>query len=169
MIKINRIIFFFFLTALLAQGCVKSIDYEAQEQKAIQEFLAKNNITTPPTESGLYYLVKTEGTGQQPVDSDTVSINYIVSYLDGVVFDTNIEEVAQEHNIYNPQRDYVPFVFVKGSNEAIEGVDEGVGYMKEGGEAILVIPSSLAYHAYNPLVFYVKLLEVKHDTTTTAR
>jgi FKBP-type peptidyl-prolyl cis-trans isomerase len=153
------------LGLMLMAGCVKAPDYEAEEQKAIQEFVAKNNITTPPTESGLYYLVKTEGEGLQPVDSDTVSINYIVSYLDGVVFDTNIEEVARENNFYNPSRDYVPYVFVKGSPGTIEGVNEGVGYMKEGGEAILIIPSSLAYHDYNPLVFYVELLEVRHDTT----
>ena len=165
MMRKSRFLYMFILAALLLQGCVKSTDYEAEEKKAIQEFLAKNNITTPPTESGLYYLEKTEGTGRQPVDSDTVSINYIVSYLNGVVFDTNIEDVAREHNIYSPGRDYVPFVFVKGTNQAIEGMDEGVGYMKEGGEAILIVPSNLAYHDYNALVFYVELLEVKHDTT----
>ena len=163
--KKNSYLLLILLAGIALQGCVKTPDYEAQEQKAIEEFLAKNNITTPPTESGLYYLEKTEGTGLQPVDGDTVSINYIASYLNGVVFDTNIEEVAQKHSIYDPQRDYLPFVFVKGSGQAIEGIDEGVGYMKEEGEAILVIPSSLAYQDYNTLVFYIKLLEVKHDTT----
>ena len=161
-------IFFLSLMAVaLTTGCVKSIDYEAQEQKAIQEFLASNNITTPPTESGLYYLEKTEGTGLQPVDGDTVSINYIASRLNGLVIDTNIKDVAEEHGLYDPQREYKPFVFVKGSSDAIEGVDEGVGYMKEGGEAVLIIPSKLAYHDYQTLVFYMELVEVKHDTTST--
>lgn len=154
------------MAVALTEGCVKSIDYEAQEQKAIQEFLDNNNITTPPTESGLYYLEKTEGSGLQPVDGDTVSINYIASKLNGLVFDTNIKDVAEKHGLYDPQRDYVPFVFVKGSSDAIEGVDEGVGYMKEGGEAILIIPSKLAYHDYQTLVFYMELVEVKHDTTS---
>ena len=155
------------LTATMTGGCIKTTDYEAQEQKAIQDFLAKNNITTPPTESGLYYLEKTEGTGLQPVDGDTVSINYIASRLNGLVFDTNIKDVAEKHGLYDPRRDYVPFVFVKGSSDAIEGVDEGVGYMKEGGEAILIIPSKLAYHDYQTLVFYLKLVKVKHDTTSS--
>jgi FKBP-type peptidyl-prolyl cis-trans isomerase len=163
--KKTAFFFPFLLALLLIAGCVKTPDYEAEEQKSIQEFLARNNITTPPTESGLYYLEKTVGEGLQPVDSDTVSINYIASYLNGVVFDTNIEEVAQDNGIYNPTRDYVPYVFVKGSLSTIEGVNEGVGYMKEGGEAILIIPSKLAYNDYTPLVFYVELLEVKHDTT----
>ena len=154
------------LTGFMTGGCIKTPDYEAEEQKAIEEFLARNNITTPPTASGLYYLEKTEGTGLQPVDGDTVSINYIASKLNGVVFDTNIKDVAEKHGLYNPQRDYVPFVFVKGSSDAIEGVDEGVGYMKEGGEAVLIIPSKLAYHDYQTLVFYVELVKVQHDTAS---
>ena len=44
-------------------------------------------------------------------------------------------------------------------------MDEGVGYMKEGGKATLVVPSKLAYHNYEPLAFYVELIQVKHDTT----
>ncbi len=158
--------FLLLVTATMTVGCIKTPDYAAEEQKAIQEFLAANNITTPPTESGLYYLEKTEGTGLQPMDSDTVSINYIASRLNGLVIDTNIKEVAEEHGLYDPQRDYVPFAFVKGSGEAIEGIDEGVGYMKEGGEAVLIIPSKLAYHDYQTLVFYMELVEVKHDTTS---
>ncbi len=159
-------LFLFLLAGILMAGCVKTPDYEAEEQKAIQEFLTRNNITTPPTESGLYYLEKTEGSGLQPVDGDTVGINYIASKLSGLVFDTNIKDVAEKQGIYDPQRDYIPFVFVKGASEAIDGVDEGVGYMKEGGEAVLVIPSKLAYHNYEPLLFYIKLVEVRHDTAT---
>jgi FKBP-type peptidyl-prolyl cis-trans isomerase len=150
---------------MLLEGCIKGTDYEEQEQKTIQEFLQRNNITTPPTESGLYYLVKTEGEGLQPADSDTVSINYIASYINGIVFDTNIEEEAKKNGLYSPVNEYVPLVFVKGAGDVIQGVDEGVGYMKKGGEAILIIPSRLAYNDYTPLVFYIELVEVKHDTT----
>ena len=47
----------------------------------------------------------------------------------------------------------------------IKGVNEGVGYMREGGKATLIIPSKLAYNDYQPLAFYIELLQVKHDTT----
>lgn len=163
--KKTGIILLFLLTAIISQQCIKSVDYAAQEQKAIQDFLNTNDITVQPKESGLYYIEKVAGTGAQPMDSDTVSINYITYKLNGLVFDTNIEDVAKNHNIWNATVNYAPFTFVKGSGSVIKGVDEGVGYMKVGGKATLVIPSKLAYNDYQPLAFYIELLEVKHDTT----
>ena len=156
----------FLLIAITSQHCLKAVDYEAQEQKAIQDFLNTNGITVQPKESGLYYVEQEAGTGVQPMDSDTVSINYIVYKLNGLVFDTNIEDVAKNHGLWNSNASYSPFSFVKGSGSVTKGVDEGVGYMKTGGKATLVIPSKLAYKDYQPLAFYIELLEVNHDTTT---
>jgi FKBP-type peptidyl-prolyl cis-trans isomerase len=160
----TTILLFLALGALLVQSCKKT-DYEKIEQDTIREFLKQNDITAEPTESGLYYIEKEAGTGLQPVDSDTVSINYIAYKLTGLVFDTNIESVAKQYGIYSPTRSYAPMEFVKGAGQVIEGMDEGVGYMKEGGKATLVVPSKLAYHNYEPLAFYVELIQVKHDTT----
>ncbi len=159
---------FFMLLIVLAvinQQCLKPVDYAQREQEEIQNFLSTNNITVAPTESGLYYVEDSVGTGQQPVKNDTVTINYITYRLSGLVIDTNIESVAKQNNIWREDRSYTPFSFKLGSDMIIQGVNEGVGYMREGGTATLVIPSKLAYNDYQPLAFYIELLQVKHDTT----
>ncbi len=152
---------------LLLPGCMKEKNYEKIEEDTIKRFLRNNNITVDPTPSGLYYIEEKAGEGRQPVDGDTVSINYIAYKLSGLVLDTNIEEVAQQYNLPTEGRTFKPFVFVKGSGEVIAGLDEGVGYMREGGKATLVMPGRLAYGRYEPMAFYVELLEVVHDTTAT--
>jgi len=153
------------LAGVINQRCLKTVDYDQQEQESILQYLQANNITVQPTASGLYYVEQEAGTGLQPQTGDTVSINYIASRLNGIVFDTNIEDVAKEHNIWKSNASYIPFSFVLGTKQVIDGIDEGVGYMKEGGKTLLVIPSKLAYNDYQPLAFYIELLEVKHDTT----
>ena len=165
--KKTGIVIVILLMGILNQQCLKTVDYEKQEEESIQNFLSSNNITVKPTASGLYYVEEKAGTGLQPVKGDTVSINYITYNLNGLILDTNIDSIARKYpNLWNPQYNYVPFTFVLGSSQAIAGVDEGVSYMKEGGTATLVIPSKLAYHDYVPLAIYVDLLQVKHDTTT---
>ena len=44
----------------------------------------------------------------------------------------------------------------------MEGWTEGLSYMKEGGEATIIIPYKLTFEGnYEPLVYYLELLEVK--------
>ena len=151
--------------AVISQQCTKKVDYEKMEEENIARFLEANHITVEPTASGLYYVEKEEGKGLRPVENDTVSINYIAYHLNGVIFDTNIEKVAEQNYIWRDDVTYQPFRFVLGSQEVIDGVNEGISYMKEGGKATLTIPSYLAYHDHQTIVFYVELLEVVHDTS----
>ena len=61
-----------------------------------------------------------------------------------------------------------PLTFTVGSGKVIEGMDEGMIYMKSGSEATLIIPSKLAYYymsgygmpAYSTLIFYLKATKV---------
>lgn len=122
----------------------------------IDNFLKNNDIDTEPTESGLYYIEFIEGTGAQPVAGDTVEIFYKGYFLTGGVFVNNLHSD--------------PYRFAVGSGAVIEGLDEGISYMKEGGEAMLVVPSSLAYGSegnyylgiagYTPLAFEIILDKV---------
>src|SRR5690554_3550946 len=56
--------------------------------------------------SGVVVIVQEEGTGSRPTTNNTVHANYTGMLLDGTVFDTNIEAVAKEHDIYDEKRDY---------------------------------------------------------------
>lgn len=140
-----------------------------KDKETIKEYLEENNIDAQTTESGLSYVITKEGTGQSANSGDSVKVNYVGYVLDGEYFDTSIEEIAKEKGLYNEMRPYGPFTFVLGAGQVIKGWDEGIGLLKEGGEATLYIPSPLAYgprqrseviKANSILVFEVELVEV---------
>jgi FKBP-type peptidyl-prolyl cis-trans isomerase len=150
-----------------AEADAKAADAEANEMVILNKYLADNNITTEPTESGLIFISKKKGTGKQAVAGAKVKVNYEGMFLDGKYFDTSLEEAAKANGIYNPQRPYGPFEFDLGVGQVIKGWDEGIAMMKEGGKARLIIPSSIAYGAqprpgdpFSTLIFEVELIEV---------
>ncbi len=108
------------------------ISNERHEDKLMEDYLNRTNITIEPTSSGLYYIEKTKGTGASPVPGKKVTVNYIGTFIDGQIFDSS----------YDREK---PFTFKLGVGEVIQGWDEGINKMKVGGKAKLVIPSSLAY------------------------
>lgn len=86
---------------------------------------------------------------------DTVSIDYILKLQDGKVFDTSIESVAKENNIYNSNRSYEPYQFTVGKNDTIKGIDEGVIGMKAGDTKTLEIPPEKGYGDIDPRLIHV--------------
>lgn len=131
--------------------------FKLQEKSERDNYLSQNGITASPTESGLYYIPTVEGTGAQAGFGSTVKVHYTGRNLKGEVFDSSVERNE-------------PIEFVLGMGQVIKGWDEGIGMMKVGGKATLVIPSDLAYGnnargpqipPYSTLVFDVELLEVK--------
>jgi FKBP-type peptidyl-prolyl cis-trans isomerase len=145
-------------------GCIKDeeIDYDELERENIAGFLQRNGITVEPTASGLYYVEEEEGTGVQPVDGDTVEVNYIGYWISGIIFETNMEDIAYDYNIWDPNFTYEPVELIVGAENVMEGWSEGLCYMKEGGKATLIIPYRLTFEGnYNTLVYYIELLEVR--------
>ena len=127
-----------------------------QEKETIANYIKENHVTVEPTASGLYYIETAEGTGVQPVAGDKVKVHYNGTLLDGTKFDSSYDRGE-------------PFGFTLGKHQVIEGWDEGIALMKEGGKATFIVPSSIAYgasargnviHAYAPLKFEVELVEV---------
>jgi FKBP-type peptidyl-prolyl cis-trans isomerase FkpA len=65
--------------------------------------------------------------------------------------------------------DNIPYVFVLGVRQVIQGWDDGIRGMKVGGQRTLVIPSALAYGAagrpnippHSALVFDIELIDAK--------
>lgn len=127
-----------------------------KELETLKAYIESNNITTEPTASGLYYIETLAGTGASATPGDIVVVNYTGTYLDGEKFDSSYDNGE-------------PIEFTLGIGQVIKGWDEGISYMKEGGKATLIIPSSLAYGAYGnntipgytSLIFEVELLDVK--------
>ncbi len=125
----------------VAENQAKGADFMAENAK-------KEGVQT--LESGLQIETVVEGKGKQPQAGDKVKVNYKGSLIDGTVFDQN---------------DSIDF----NTNGVVKGFKEGLLNMKEGGKAILTMPSNLAYGdrgagANIPggatLQFEVELLEV---------
>jgi FKBP-type peptidyl-prolyl cis-trans isomerase len=95
--------------------------------------------------SGVVIVVQEEGTGGKPASGMLVYSNYTGKLLDGVVFDTNREDVARENNVYDPSRTYRIFQFTLGTSETIQGFNIGFRQMKSGSKGVLIIPSPWAY------------------------
>ncbi|GAB4232883.1 MAG: hypothetical protein Tsb0034_05860 [Ekhidna sp.] len=115
------------------------------DTEIIDNYLAENNIEAQRTESGLRYVITKEGTGPQPEAGQTVSVNYSGYILNGPYFDSSVEKVARENDIYNEGRQYVPFNFPIGQGRVIKGWDEGIALLNVGTKATLYIPSPLGY------------------------
>lgn len=96
------------------------------------------------------------GSGAEVKEGNTVTVHYIGTTQDGVQFDSSYTRGE-------------PFSFTVGAKKVIEGWEKGLVGMKEGGQRILVIPSSMAYGdrqvgpipAGSTLVFAVELLKVE--------
>lgn len=84
------------------------------------------------TASGLKYVVVEEGTGPAPKSGDLVKVHYTGTLEDGTKFDSSVDRGE-------------PIEFVLGRGQVIPGWDEGIGLMKVGGKARLIIPPDLAY------------------------
>ena len=119
----------------------------------LAENMKKDGVKTLP--SGLQYKVITEGTGKSPKATDTVTVNYRGTLIDGTEFDSSYKRGQ-------------PTSFPV--NGVIKGWTEALQLMKEGGKWQLFIPSSLAYgdravgNAIGPnatLIFDVELMSIK--------
>jgi FKBP-type peptidyl-prolyl cis-trans isomerase FklB len=143
------------LRKTVAMNRQKAQAAEAQKnQTEGAAFLAENKtkpgVVTLP--DGLQYKVITEGTGQTPAPTDTVTVNYRGTSVDGTEFDSSAKAGH-------------PAQFPVGA--VIHGWTEALEKMTVGSKWELYIPSDLAYgHSGRPpvigpdetLIFQVELL-----------
>jgi FKBP-type peptidyl-prolyl cis-trans isomerase FkpA len=99
--------------------------------------------------SGVVIIVQEEGSGTRPTSNTVVYTDYAGRLLDGTLFDTNIEDIAQESELYDSTRTYLPFQFIIGTGGVIPGWDIGFRRLRPGSKATLVIPSPFAYRDDN--------------------
>lgn len=132
------------------------IEMRDGEADRILNYVNKNNIATPPTETGLYVITEEEGNGPKPQKGDKVKVHYTGYLLDGTKFDSSVDRGQ-------------PFEFPLGTGRVIKGWDEGIASLNVGSKAKLIIPSSLGYgdrgageiiKPYSTLIFDVELLDI---------
>ena len=141
-----------------------------EEAKSIEAYLTKNNLKAQKTESGLYYVIEKEGTGEVTTPGTTMYVNYAGYLLGGPLFDTSWPELAKANNMFSEERPYEPLPVNVGMGQVIPGWDEGLMLLKKGSKAKLIIPSPLGYGeagagemipANSILVFDVEVTDVQ--------
>ncbi len=125
----------------------------AEGQKFLEENAKKEGVKV--TESGIQYVVITEGEGEKPSATDTVTVHYTGTFTNGEKFDSS-------HDTGKPA--------VFPLNRVISGWTEGVQLMSVGSKYHFTIPSDLAYGpngsqgripGNSVLQFEIELLEIK--------
>jgi FKBP-type peptidyl-prolyl cis-trans isomerase FklB len=131
----------------------------ADATKFLAENKKKDGVKT--TASGLQYKVMKEGAGAQPKETDTVTVNYRGTLINGTEFDSSYKRGQ-------------PATFPV--NGVIKGWTEALQLMKTGSKYQLFIPADLAYGARavgpditsnSALIFEVELIEVKPAAAST--
>jgi FKBP-type peptidyl-prolyl cis-trans isomerase FklB len=125
-----------------------------KNKKEGEAFLAENKkklgVVTLP--SGLQYKVIREGDGQAPKETDTVTVHYLGTLLDGTEFDSSYK---RNEPATFPVRGVIP------------GWQEALQLMKTGSKWQLFVPAGLAYaergagniiEPNSTLIFEVELL-----------
>lgn len=109
--------------------------------------------------TGIRYIVETQGKGPLLQPGDLVMVNYTGWLLNGKLFDQNHDRVK-------------PFMFRVDRSEVILGWDQILQIMRPGDKWLLIIPPELAYGrrgsppvipSYATLVFDVEILGVKKE------
>ena len=159
-IKLSILFLIFWSTVILS--CNK--DLKKTENELLQSYIEENNINTIPTQSGLYYIESgfsgIESIGaQNPKIGDSV----ILIYKGYLLVDTSI--VFDEKTLEQPAN----YIFKK--DNVIQGWEEGIGLMRTGISAKMIIPSELAYGnqqtgiipPFSTLIFDIRILEIKNE------
>ncbi len=126
---------------ILIGACNKSEDegpsIQDQEHEQIQQYVDDNQLNGQFTESGLYYIIETQGSDKHPKFNSIITVTYEGYYLDGTVLD--------EGSFYTERL-----------NLLITGWQQGIPFIGEGGSIKMIIPSHLAYRN-GVLIFDVTL------------
>ncbi|MDG1332565.1 MAG: FKBP-type peptidyl-prolyl cis-trans isomerase [Crocinitomicaceae bacterium] len=143
--------FLFALASVLLFSCGSySDDQLAEFDKKIEKHLKKKNIDCEKSSSGLYYKILEEGEGELIQFTNTVSVKYKGTFLNGNVFDEQTEPIE------------LPV------SDQINAWKELMLQLKKGSKAYMVAPPQLGYGEYKVekipsnsiLVFELEIVDV---------
>lgn len=170
-----------FVVLLASITLFSCIDDEATDLSILQddieeidEYLASNpidNVKEFEDENYGFHVFwhSVSESGIKPAVGDSVWVNYTGKTLTNRVFDTNIEEVADENGITKTK--FEPLGYVHGAGWVIFGFEYGVSQMEKGDKVSVIMPSTWAYgrsgqpdigiEPNEPLIFEIELLDIK--------
>ncbi|MCX6333772.1 MAG: FKBP-type peptidyl-prolyl cis-trans isomerase [Bacteroidia bacterium] len=102
-----------------------------KDRERIENYIARKDLKMTETQSGLWYMIKSEGTGKYLTDNDKIVIEYECSLLDGT-FCYSSKETG-------------PMEVILGKSRIESGLYQGLKMLKPGAEAVFIIPPFLAW------------------------
>ncbi len=119
------------LFSSLMLSCKKE-DQGKIDREIIEAYVLEQGLDGQFNDSGLYYVIDEPGGDSHPTVYSEVSVFYKGYFLDGTVFDSNIDGKVLTTPLYN----------------LIRGWQQGLQLIGKEGKMTLVIPSALGY-GYN--------------------
>lgn len=141
-----------------------------EELDSIQAYIDENELETESYPNGLHYILLEEGDGDKPSANSQITLHFTRKYLDGTVIETTTDGDPRQIQM--------------NTGRLVTGLENGLPLMKEGGKAIFIMPSKLAFgksaqvipqpvrevfveeefiletKPYSPVIYEIDLLEV---------
>jgi FKBP-type peptidyl-prolyl cis-trans isomerase len=169
--KFNISLFIIFIS-LLFIGCEKSLYDEKRvaNEREIEQYLSRKRLSYTK-EKGVYHAVLKPGFGYKINAGDEISFWYAGYKLSGLVFDTNITEIAFEAGLDLTARQFNPIFTTAGAESILEGVRRGLLMCRGNEKAAILFPSSLGFgkdyvgpiDPWTPLAYDIFIINVKNQ------
>jgi FKBP-type peptidyl-prolyl cis-trans isomerase FkpA len=102
-----------------------------KDRERILNYIERKGLEMKESPAGLWYQIKSQGSGDYFKDNDTVLMDYECSLLDGTACYSSAESGPEE--------------VILGRSEIEAGLNQGLRMLKPGGEAIFILPPFMAY------------------------
>lgn len=129
---------------------------ESLEPQELAAYLAENNITTTPKESGIYFIERTPGTGPVVKQGDRLKAHFVISTING-------PQLYSTYEVGNPLDVEVGRTFDNA------GITEALQLVRMGTRATVLVPSQLAFGRegrgdmvppYSTMIYEIEIVEV---------
>lgn len=155
-------IFFFLILAVAFSSCEPNNPYDTGPPYDFDGNLAKDSLLIADyletaeidslyrihDPSGVVIIVQEEGTGSRPVNGNVIYTDYTGSLMsDGSVFETTVESVAVDNDLFVEGSDYRPMSFLLGGGTVVPGWTVAFKRLRPGSKAQLLIPSPYGYQS----------------------
>jgi len=117
-----------FMVDIEVVGVNTETEIDEIQNDSIQDYV---NVKYPQHQklaSGLFFVDSIQGTGEKPGYGSIVEINFTRKYLDESIIKSVTGSIFHLDNM-----------------QAVKGLEEGIKQMKEGGSAIMIMPSKLGF------------------------
>jgi FKBP-type peptidyl-prolyl cis-trans isomerase len=132
-------------------------DLKKKEDESLKKYLQTNNITTPPTPSGIFFIEEQKGKGMKIDSGVMVKVHFTVSLLDG-------------KQIFSTRERSEPIEFEYGKRFDTKGLEEAIGIMTKGSKAKVIVPSGMGFGeqgrgtlvpSFSTLLYEVEIVDVQ--------